>query len=51
LMGEYRKRVRWNRCGMIDAPCGIFEFRSTDITRLRVSGLTIGEPGGGRGRQ
>jgi hypothetical protein len=51
LMGEYRKRVRWNRCGMIDAPCGIFEFRSTDVTRLRVSGLTINEPGGGRGRQ
>jgi hypothetical protein len=50
-MGEYRKRVRWNACGMRDAPCGILEFRSTDITRLRISGLTINEPGGGRGRQ
>lgn len=50
-IGEYRKRVRWNRCGTIDASGGIFEFRSTDVNRLRISGLTVNEPGGGRGRQ
>lgn len=49
--GEYRKRVRWNRCGMLDTPCGILEFRSTDVNRFRLSGLTINEPGGGRARQ
>lgn len=50
-MGEYRKRVRWNRWGQVDAPGRIFEFRSTDVNRIRISGLAINEPGGGRGRQ
>lgn len=49
-MGEYRQRVKWNRFGMFDPPGAMFEFRYTDAAPFRVSGLTINEPAGGRGR-
>lgn len=50
VMGEYRKRPRFNRCGMFDAPGALFEFRNTDLGQFRASGMYINEPGGGRGR-
>jgi len=48
--GEYRKRPRYRRCGYFDAPAAIFDFRLTDPAPLRVSGVIINEPGGGRSR-
>jgi hypothetical protein len=48
--GEYRTRAAWRRLGLIDAPGMVFEFRLTDATPWRVSGVAINEPFGGRGR-
>lgn len=48
--GEYRTRAAWRRLGLIDAPGMVFEFRLTDATPWRVSGVAINEQFGGRGR-
>ena len=48
--GKYRARTRWNRVGQFDAPGAMFKFRVTDPVGLRVSGVAINEPGGGRSR-
>lgn len=48
--GQYRHRTRWRRLGMIDAPGRIFEFRKTDATSLRFSGVQMNPPNGGRSR-
>lgn len=48
--GEYRTRAAWRRMGLIDAPGFVFEFRLTDATPWRVSGVAINEPFWGRGR-
>jgi hypothetical protein len=49
-MGQYRTRAAWRRLGLIDSPGMVFEFRLTDATPWRVSGVAINEPFGGRGR-
>lgn len=48
--GEYRQRTRYRRVGRFDAPAGVFEFRCSDPVPLRVSGVNVNEPGGGRSR-
>jgi len=48
--GQYRKRPRWRRLGYFDAPGCMIDFRLTDPAPLRVSGVLINEPAGGRGR-
>lgn len=48
--GEYRKRPRYRRMGFFDAPAAIFDFRLMDPAPLRVSGVLINEPSGGRSR-
>lgn len=48
--GEYRKRVRYRRLGMIDAPGRLFEHRLTDNTNIRFSGVEMNPAGGGRSR-
>jgi hypothetical protein len=50
LEGQYRKRPRWRRLGYFDAPGCMIDFRLTDPTPLRVSGVLINEPAGGRAR-
>lgn len=48
--GQYRKRVRVRRLGMIDAPGRLFEHRITDDTNIRFSGVEMNPPMGGRSR-
>lgn len=48
--GDYRKRVQYRRLGMIDAPGRLFEFRITDATSIRFSGVEMNPPNGGRSR-
>ena len=48
--GQYRKRVRYRRLGMIDAPGRVFEFRMTDPIEIRFSGVEMNPAGGGRSR-
>jgi len=48
--GQYRKRVRFRRLGMIDAPGRVFEFRMTDPVEIRFSGVEMNPAGGGRSR-
>ena len=50
LMGEYRKRPRWRRCGYFDAPGPLFEFRTTEAGALRVSAVRVNESAAGRAR-
>lgn len=48
--GAYRTRARWRRLGMIDGPGRVFEFRVTDPAIIRVSGVSLNPPLGGRAR-
>lgn len=48
--GEYRKRVRFRRLGMADAPGRLFEFRMTDPVHIRFSGVELNPANGGRSR-
>lgn len=48
--GEYRKRVRYRRGGMIDAPGRLYEVRTTDDVSIRFSGVEMNPPNGGRSR-
>lgn len=48
--GDYRKRVRYRRQGMVDAPGRLGEVRITDPTPIRFSGVEMNPPGGGRSR-
>lgn len=48
--GDYRKRVRYRRLGMVDAPGRLGEVRITDATNVRFSGIEMNPPGGGRSR-
>lgn len=48
--GQYRRRIAWRRCGMFDAPGGIFEFRCTDPVPFRISAVRVNEAWGGRSR-
>lgn len=50
MAGNYRHRTRWRRLGMIDAPGRVFEFRKTDATSVRFSGVQMNPPNGGRSR-
>lgn len=48
--GDYRKRVRYRRQGMVDAPGRLGEVRITDATSVRFSGVEMNPPLGGRSR-
>lgn len=48
--GEFRRRAVWRRCGSVDAPGVLFEFRLSDPSPFRVSRAFVNEPTGGRGR-
>lgn len=48
--GQYRKRPRWRRLGMFDAPGALFHFRVTDPVPIRVSGVSGDESSAGRSR-
>lgn len=48
--GEYRKRVRFRRLGMADAPGRVFEISTTDDVEFRFSGCDLNPPLGGRSR-
>lgn len=48
--GKYRTRTMWRRLGPFDPPGVLCQFRVTDITPRRVSGVWINEMGGGRSR-
>jgi hypothetical protein len=48
--GQYRRRVRARRLGMIDAPGRVFEIRQTDPVAIRYSGVEMNPPLGGRSR-
>lgn len=48
--GEYRKRVRFRRLGMADAPGRLFEVSMTDAVNVRFSGVELNPPLGGRSR-
>ncbi|MFZ2769786.1 MAG: hypothetical protein WAZ50_01530, partial [Minisyncoccia bacterium] len=48
--GDYRKRVRYRRLGMADAPGRIFEFEMTDPIHIRFSQVVMNPENGGRGR-
>lgn len=48
--GQYRRRVRARRLGMIDAPGRVFEVRQTDPVQIRYSGVEMNPPLGGRSR-
>lgn len=46
--GEYSKRIEWRALGIASYPGFLVEFRLTDPVPLRVSGVFINEPVGGR---
>lgn len=46
--GEYSKRIEWRALGLASYPGFLAEFRLTDPVALRVSGVFINEPYGGR---
>lgn len=46
--GEYSKRIEWRALGLASYPGFLAEFRLTDPVALRVSGVYINEPVGGR---
>lgn len=46
--GEYNKRIEWRALGQASAPGFMCEFRVTDPIPLRVSGVFVNEPYGGR---
>lgn len=48
--GEYRKRVRFRRGGMADAPGRAYEIRTTDNVAMRFSGVEANPANGGRSR-
>jgi hypothetical protein len=48
--GERRKRPRWRRWGVFDAPGAVFDFRMTDPAPLRVSAVLVNEPPSSRSR-
>lgn len=48
VQGNYRKRIEWRAQGQASAPGFLAEFRLTDPVPLRVSGVFINEPFGGR---
>lgn len=48
--GEFRRRVRYRRLGMIDAPGRVFEFRFTDPVKVAFTGVEMNPPLGGRAR-
>lgn len=48
--GAYRTKAQWRRCGMFDSPGAYLEFRMSDQSPRRISGVYYNEPGGGRSR-
>lgn len=50
MQGRYRNRARWTRLGIFDMPGVLLEFRITDPSPRRVSGVYANEAGGGRSR-
>jgi len=48
MQGEYRKRVEWRALGIASRPAFLAEVRLSDPVPLRVSGVFVNEPFGGR---
>jgi hypothetical protein len=48
--GEYRTRIVWRRCGMIDADGGVIEFRTTDSFNWRLASIRMNDNLAGRSR-
>lgn len=48
--GEYRRRIGWNRLGMIDGDGAVLDFRMTDQLLWRVASLRANESLAGRSR-
>ena len=48
--GDYRRRSFWTRCGLVDEPGLVLEFRTTDPAPWTLSGVRINELAGGRSR-
>ena len=46
--GDYRQEVRWRGVGLAGRPSFLAEFRVSDPVDIRVSGVLVNEPGGGR---
>lgn len=46
--GDYRQEVRWRGLGLAGRPSFLVQFRVTDPVDVRVSGVLVNEPGGGR---
>ena len=46
--GDYRQEVRWRGIGLAGRPSFLAQFRVTDPVDIRVSGILVNEPGGGR---
>ncbi len=50
MLGQYRARASWRRCGKFDFPGGILDFRTTDPAPFSVQGVFANESLGGRSR-
>lgn len=48
--GQYRKRARLRRLGMVDSPGRVFQHKMTDPVYMRFSGVVLDPPLGGRSR-
>lgn len=48
--GDYRRRVGWNRLGMVDADGAVLDFRITDQLLWRIASLRMNETFSGRSR-
>lgn len=48
--GQYRRRLRYRRGGMADAPGRLYEFRITDDVAVRFSDVSLNPANGGRSR-
>lgn len=46
--GKYRQEVKWRGLGLASRPSLLVQFRVTDPVDIRVSGVLVNEPGGGR---
>lgn len=46
--GDWRQEVRWRGIGLAGRPSFLVQFRVTDPVDIRVSGVLVNEPGGGR---
>lgn len=48
VQGDYEQEVQWRGLGVASRPYFLVQFRVTDPVDMRVSGVLVNEPGGGR---